>query len=425
MPSREAIRACRRWQCVAFVLALAGCRIEKNPPRVEPARNTADAPVVLPGVDVLLRDSLALLRGRRVGLITNQTGITISGISTIDALAHARGVMLTALFSPEHGIRGQAAPGERVAESVDPATGLPIRSLYGATSKPSPAMLRDIDVLVFDIQDVGARYYTYAWTMALALQAAAEQHKRFVVLDRPDPIGGAVINGNVLDSAFASFVGLYPVPMRYGMTVGELARMISATLPSPADLHVIPLQGWRRDQWFDQTGLLWVQPSPNMPSIESAASYPGTCLFEGTNLSVGRGTALAFQQLGAPWLDAAALVRRLASRHLPGVRFDSVTFTPHAPSDGKYDGVAVRGIRFVVTDRGSYDPAHSALAVLLDVRTLQPDSVAFNNAFDHLAGTDRLRVAILANQPLDAITRDWNAQLARFRARRERFLIYR
>lgn len=388
-------------------------------------------------MDVLLRDSLSLVRGRRVGLITNQTGRSWAaptagdtGISTIDLLARDSAVDLVALFSPEHGIRGKAGAGERVASGWDTATGLPIHSLYTASHKPTPAMLAGIDVLVYDIQDVGTRYYTYIWTMALAMQAAGEAGIPFVVLDRPDPLGGRMVQGNVLDTAFATFVGLYPVPMRYGLTPGELARMLVGAFGISVELHVVPMQGWTRDEWYDESGLPFIPPSPNMPSLASATDYPGTCLFEGTNLSVGRGTPRAFQQVGAPWLDAPRAVQRLnasvKSGVLAGVRFDTVDFTPISPGDGKFPGERVRGIRFVVTDRERYDPTRAAVAALIEIRRLHPDRLTWNVAhFDRLAGTDRLREAITAGAELERATASWPAELARFRERRRPYLLYR
>ncbi|HSJ10904.1 MAG TPA: DUF1343 domain-containing protein, partial [Longimicrobiales bacterium] len=332
---------------------------------------------------------------------------------------------LVALFSPEHSITGRVEAGERVDSSRDPRTGLPIHSLYGETRSPTAAMLADIDVLVFDIQDVGSRYYTYVWTMALAMQAAAEHDKRFVVLDRPNPIGGNATDGNVLDPAFATFVGLYPVPMRHGMTPGELARLVNAEHDIGADLTVIPLEGWQRSLWFDYTGLPWVAPSPNMPNVQSAAHYPGTCLFEGTNLSVGRGTPRAFQQIGAPWLDAFTIVQRLREHALPGVRIDAVTFTPQNAGDGKYSDTVVRGVRFTVTDRTTYDPTVTAIAALVEIRALHADSLAFHVAhFDRLAGTDQVRTDLLSGASVERITRAWAAQLARFDLVRRRYLLY-
>jgi uncharacterized protein YbbC (DUF1343 family) len=286
-------------------------------------------------------------------------------------------------------------------------------------------MLSDVDVLLFDIQDIGSRYYTYVWTMALAMQAAAETGKRFVVLDRPNPIGGVNVQGNVLDSAFASFVGLYPVPMRHGMTAGELARMINSEYRIGADLVVVPVRGWQRSQWFDDTGLPWVPPSPNMPDLESAAHYPGVCLFEGTNLSVGRGTDRAFQQIGAPWLDADTVLTELQTVSLPGVRIEAVQFTPRSPADDKYDAVAARGIRFQVTDRTTYDPTRTAAAVLLAIRKVHGDMLTFRDAgFDRLAGSSQLRRDVLAGTRLDDIVRAWAVENEVFVARRRPYLLY-
>lgn len=380
------------------------------------------------GVDVLVHDGFAPIRGLRVGLLTNHTGtvVTPSGIrSTIDVMRESKDIELVSLFSPEHGIRGDARPGEKIAGQVDASTGIPVNSLYGATNKPTPEMLRGIDVLVFDMQDVGARYYTYVWTMTLAMRAAAENHVKFMVLDRPDPIGGERVQGNILDTAFATLVGLYPVPMRYGMTIGELARYINAEYRIGADLTVIPMRGWKRSMWFDETGLPWRAPSPNMPTVESAAHYPGTCLFEGVNVSVGRGTTRAFQQIGAPWIDHVSLVTRLRAYALPGVRFDTVSFTPDAPGDGMYPSTLVRGVRFTVTDRTSYDPSVTAVATLVELRRLHADSLRFRPShFDRLAGTAAVRTGILSGSSMRDITAAWTAQSAAFVAKRKPYLLY-
>lgn len=415
----------RQYAVAGLVLALAVGACGAPAPSGGDVASGAPAERVLPGIDVLLLDPAATLAGGRVGLITNHTGITADGRSTIDALMAAPGVRLAALFGPEHGLRGQAEAGATVESGRDPVTGLPFRSLYGETRKPLPAMLADIDVLVFDIQDTGVRYYTYVWTMALALQAAGENGVRFVVLDRPNPIGGALVQGNVLDPAFATFVGLYPVPMRHGLTVGELARMLNAEFALGADLTVIPVQGWRRDMPFPETGLPWRAPSPNMPSVESAYHYAGTCLFEGTNLSVGRGTPEAFALIGAPWLDATAVIERLEARGLPGVDFEATTFTPAAPGDDKYDRVEIAGIRFRVTDPASYDPTRTALAALLEIRALHADRLTFREAhFDRLAGTDRVRLGVLGGQTLEQITAGWPAEIEAFLTRRATYLLY-
>jgi uncharacterized protein YbbC (DUF1343 family) len=394
-------------------------------PALPDAAASASLPAVLPGIDVLLAERTAELTGMRLGLITNHTGRTADGRSTIDALHGEPGLQLVALFSPEHGIRGAAQAGERVASGVDERTGLPIHSLYGETREPSAAMLADVDALLFDIQDIGTRYYTYVWTMALALKAAAEHDVRFIVLDRPNPIGGTHVQGNVLDPAFATFVGLYPVPMRHGLTAGELARLLNEEHGIGAQLEVVPVRGWTRARWYDETGLEWRPPSPNMPTLESALHYPGTCLFEGTNLSVGRGTPAAFQQVGAPWLDAPALVGALNAATLPGVRFEAVRFTPESPGDGRFGGTDVAGIRFVATDRASYDPAATAIAVLVAIRAVHGDSLRFAEAhFDRLAGTDAVRRMLLAGETGAAITAGWRTQTAAFETLRRPYLLY-
>ena len=396
-----------------------------SPPATPAEGDGIGAADVLPGLEVLLQDSLHLVRGRRVGLVTNHTALTPDGTHAIDRLRRHADVDLVALYSPEHGIRGTAEAGELVEGGRDPASGLPIHSLYGDTRKPTPEMLEDVDVLLFDIQDVGTRYYTYVWTMALAQEAAGEAGIPFVVLDRPNPIGGALVQGNVLEPAFASFVGAHPVPMRHGFTPGELARWLAGERGVDADLTVVPLEGWRRAMLFPETGLPWVAPSPNMPSVESALHYPGTCLFEGTNLSVGRGTDRAFQWVGAPWLDGEAMAAALNRRGLPGVRFEPATFTPRSPGDGKHDGVEVRGVRFVATDPSVYDPTVAAVAALLEARRQSGDRWAWRaDHFDRLAGTDRLRLAIEAGRDLDDIVRPWAAQLAAFGARAEPYLLY-
>lgn len=409
--------------------AALGCAGERGAGNLQAgdraAAERAPALSVRPGIEVLLDDSSHLVQGQRVGLITNHTGIARDRTSTIDLLAAADGVELVALFAPEHGIRGTAAPGERIQSGVDEQTGLPIHSLYGETRKPTPEMLQGLDALLFDLQDVGTRYYTYISTMALAMQAAAETGIPFIVLDRPNPIGGIHVQGNIVEPEHTSFVGIYPIPMRHGMTVGELARLFNLEFGIDAELHVVPAAGWRRELWFDQTGLPWVPPSPNMPSLESATHYAGTCLFEGTNLSVGRGTAAAFQQIGAPWLDGPELARRLEAYQLPGVRFEPVTFTPRAPADGKYDGEVVHGIRFVTTERGRYDPTHAGVAALIEARKLAGARWQWHAAhFDRLAGTPRLREAIEAALSLADIVRSWEEALRAFGEVRSRYLIY-
>ena len=403
-----------------LLLILAGCAqttsSEVRSGTVTPAIE------VRPGIDVLVAGDMAGLSGMRVGLITNHTGKNRAGESTIDVLHRDQRIRLVALFAPEHGIRGAVEGGVAIETERDSKTGLPIHSLYGATQKPTVEMLSEVDALIFDIQDVGARYYTYPWTMALAMQAAAENRKRFVVLDRPNPIGGDLVQGNINDTT--SFVGLYPVPMRHGLTMGELARYLNREHNINADLVVIPVAGLTRRMWYEQTGLPWTPPSPNMPSIESAAHYPGLCIFEGTNVSVGRGTPTAFQLLGAPWLDARTLIDRLNSYKFPGVRFEAVTFTPVKPGDNKYGDQVVNGVRFVTTNRTTYDPTRVAVAALVEIRKLHATEFKWTATFPRLYGIRGAREKIEAGASYADLIGGWDEQLRAFEARRQAYLLY-
>ena len=397
----------------------AGCRT--------PAPQSASGPAasfrVRPGVDVLLSDSVQLVRGRRVGLVTNQSGIGASGRGDVELLRDAH-VNLVALFSPEHGFRGAADPGAVVTSSIDSATGLPIYSLYGRTTAPTDSMLAGVDVMLVDLQDAGARYYTYISTTVEVMKAATRHGIPVVVLDRPDPIGGAV-QGNVLDPAFTSFVGRLAVPMRYGMTLGELARLADADFEIHSKLTVVPAAGWRREMTLDAAGLPFIPPSPNLRTLESLFHYPGTCLFEGTNLSVGRGSEAPFEQVGAPWLDTVAVLARIRAERLPGVAFSSVAFTPRNPGDGKYADTLLAGIRLRVTDRGAYDPTVTAVHLLAAIRTVHPDRIRWTaKQFDRLAGGSSLRTALEAGRPATDIVAPWPAAIRAFELRRRPFLVY-
>lgn len=378
---------------------------------------------VRPGLEVLVTDPSPVLRGKRIGLITNHTGIDRSGTSTIDLLAAAPDLKLVALFSPEHGIRGSAEAGEKVSSGTDERTGLPIHSLYGQSRKPTPEMLRGIEALVFDIQDVGARPYTYVSTMALGMQAAAEQGIPFVVLDRPNPITGAAVEGGVLDTAFATFVGMYPVPARHGMTAGELAQMFNREFGIGAELTVVPVAGWRRGAWFDETGLPWTAPSPNLRSLDAATHYPGTVFFEGTNLSEGRGTERPFEQIGAPWLRTADVIAAMNAHRLPGVRLEPVEMAIAATA-GKFPGQTVPAIRLVLTDRDAYRPVETSLRLIDAIHRLHPRELEWKVAhLDRLAGTDRLRKAVEAGT-LPALLQEWETDAERFREVRAPYLLY-
>lgn len=383
-----------------------------------------DDPIVRPGIEVLLSDSLHLIAGRRVGLVTNHTGIDREGRSDIDRLAEHPDVDLVALYSPEHGIRGEERAGAAIESGIDERTGLPVHSLYGETRKPTASMLDGVDVLVFDMQDVGARYYTYVSTMALAMEAAGEHDIPFLVLDRPNPIRGDVVQGNVLEPEYSTFVGMFEVPMRHGMTPGELARLYVGAFGVSADLTVVPVDEWQRSMTFDETGLPWVAPSPNMPDVPSALAYPGTCLFEGTPLSVGRGTDRAFQWIGAPWLDGDALARALNGYGIDGVRFEAVSFTPTNAGDGKFESMEVSGVR-LVPERTDYDAPRAAVAMLVETYRVSGENWAwFESHFDRLAGTAALRTGIIAGLPFDQLVSEWATDVAAFEALRAPYLLY-
>jgi uncharacterized protein YbbC (DUF1343 family) len=356
-------------------------------------------------------------------LVTNQAGVDAHGVSSVERL-RAAGASVVALFSPEHGYRGAADPGAAVATSIDSATGLPIYSLYGQTSAPTEQMLSGIDLILVDLQDAGARYFTYLYTTVEVMRAAAKAGIPVVVLDRPNPLGDA-IEGNVLDPAFSSPVGLLAIPMRHGMTLGELSRLAVADLGLSTRLTVVPVSGWRRSQRWPETGLPFVPPSPNLRSVTALLHYPGLCLFEGTALSVGRGSDAPFEQIGAPWLDTAGVLRAVRGFELPGAKIRATTFTPHAPGDGKYADVPVAGLRLSITDPGRYDPIYTALLLLSVIQRLQPERLGWRPAaFDRLAGGPALREAIEAGQPAAAIVLGWQADLARFKVRRVPYLLY-
>ena len=421
--------------CFTFLLCLTlgACGV----PGGDAAESTGQEAAigVRSGIEVLISDSLHLVRGKRVGLITNHTGVYFRDSeqeagaprefgSMIDALHESPDMDLVALYGPEHGIRGEERAGAPIESGVDDKTGLTIHSLYGQTRRPTPEMLEGVDVLVFDMQDIGARYYTYVSTMAYAMEAAGENGVPFVVLDRPNPIRGDAVQGNVLDPEYSTFVGLYPVPMRHGMTAGELARMFVGEFGIDVDLTVVPMEGWRRSMTFEETGLPWVAPSPNIPTQESAMAYPGTCLFEGTPLSVGRGTERAFQWIGAPWLDGPALAEALNGYNLEGVSFEAVTFTPSNAGDGKFEGQEVSGVR-LVPFATNYDASKAAVAMLIEARAMSGDDWSWSvGHFDRLAGTDQLRIGLDAEESFTALVSTWDAQTSAFEVLRAPYLIY-
>lgn len=376
---------------------------------------------------MLLSDSAHLIAGKGLGLLSNHTGVDHLGRRDADLLRAAHGARLTILFSPEHGFRG-TEDRSGLPDSRDSATGLPIYSLYGGSRSASRAALDSIDVLLIDLQDIGARYFTYIATATQLMRDAARVGKRVIVLDRPDPIGGLAVQGNVrarVGDPDSAFVGFLPIAMRHGMTLGEMARMANDLLALRADLVIVPALGWKRDMFYDQTSLPWVKPSPNMPDLESATHYPGLCLFEGTNVSVGRGTATAFQVLGAPWLNPTRVIERLERSALEGVEVTAAAFTPVGPTDGKYPGVELPALRLRVTDRAKYDPTRLAVALLVAIRAVHPTDFQFRaQSFDRLAAGPELRLAIEAGQESPQIWSGWDAGLTRFRTSRSKYLIY-
>ncbi len=402
----------------ALAMTVPACA--QAPARTPVARRSG---AVVPGIEVLLTDSIHLVRGKRVGLITNQSGRARDGTSSIDLLFKAPGVKLTALFGAEHGLRGAAEAGEKVSTTVDEKTGVPIYSLYDKTRVPTPEMLKDVDVLLYDIQDVGARVYTYEWTMALTA-AAVKAHAQFIVLDRPDPIRADRVGGNILDPKFASFVGQFPVALRYGLTPGELMRfLIGSQLVDAGDVRVVPMKGYRRDMWYDQTGFTWLNPSPNIRSLDAALLYPGTVFFEGTNLSEGRGTEAPFQLIGAAWLtDIDAVVADLNALGLGGVRF---TATTSAIAAGAKNATAtpIPFIRVTVTDRDRVEPVRVGVKMLQVIHRRHPNEFTWGGSIDRLAGTDELRAAVDGGT-VDALLAKWDADAARFQAMTHPYRLY-
>ena len=385
---------------------------------------TLQTPSVRPGIEVFLSELPAAARGKRIGLITNQSGIDARGTPDIDLIAAHKDLKLVALFAPEHGIRGTVEAGEKISDAVDSKTGVPIHSLYKTEDRgPAPEMLANVDVLVYDLQEVGGRTWTYVSTMGLAMQAAAKRGIPFIVLDRPNPIGGEIVEGALLDPKFRSFVGMYPIPARHGMTVGELATMINTKFGVGADLTVIQAANWQRSQWFDATGLTWVNPSPNLRSLAALTHYPGTVYFEGTTLSEGRGTDRPFEQAGAPWLKAADATRMLNEKRLPGIRFEATTMTV-AASAAKFPGQTIPAIRFVVTDRLVYRPVRTALIAIDEIRRQHPGDFAWTATIDRLTGSDKVRLAIEGGRLMPLLD-EWDREAAQFAKDRQPYLLYR
>ncbi len=421
-----------------LVTICSGCVVLNK--QIDPTSELAEGKV-LPGITVLVNDSIHLIRGKRIGLLTNQTGVDEKGNSDIDVLRGKKprqaNVSLVQLFSPEHGLRG-TEDRPNIASGTDARSGLPVYSLYGAqTMAPPDSILTGLDALVFDLQDIGTRTWTYVGAMVYSMRASARLRKPFIVLDRPNPITGYIIEGPVLDSSLANpndpapgrpgqAYALWPLPLRHGMTMGELALYFNDVLKIHADLHVVPASGWRRDVWFDLTDLPWVKPSPNMPSLHSAMLYPGLVAFEATNLSVGRGTPEAFQHVGAPWLNAAATVAILKDREIPGVRFYAEKFTPVNPTDGKYAGQTIPGIKIVVIDRSALQSARVGASLLWAINKTAGNKLTIDNrGFDLRFGAPAVREALLRGEdPDELIDREYKSAYA-FREATREYLIYK
>lgn len=429
---------------LVMLIFLAGTGVQ-----AEELRAASPMPAaVKPGLEVFLAERVDLVKGKKVGLITNPTGVDRRLRSSVDLLAAHPGVKLVALYGPEHGVRGNAQAGEYVPFYIDDKYKLPVFSLYGQTMKAAPgmlknideymrtfdtqetgkvpekAMVKDVDVLVYDIQEVGTRVYTYIATLAYAMQAAAESGIEVIVLDRPNPINGVDMEGPILDyPKYSSFVGLYPIPERHGMTIGELARLFNDKfLARKARLTVVPAAGWRRDMWYDETGLPWVIPSPNMPTLDTATVYPGQVYLEGTNVSEGRGTNRPFELFGAPWVDGYDLAARLNALDLAGVRFREAWF---APTFSKFQGELCGGCQLHVTDRRVFRSFATSLHIIKTLRDAYPDKFAFHpDYFDKVMGTSKVREALERGTPVAEILAGLEGPLRDFAELRRPYLLY-
>jgi beta-N-acetylhexosaminidase len=376
--------------------------------------------MVKTGLDIIVHEQARLLVNRRVGLVSMPAAVLPDLTLSLDALRGA-GINVTILFGPEHGFSGAALDGAQVGHASDPRTGLSVFSLYGAINEPTAEMLAVVDALVFDMQDVGVRFYTYLSTLFHVLRGAGKAGKPVFVLDRPNPITGSLVEGAPIAPGFESFVGIVNIPIRHGMTLGELAGYMNMEYALSADLHVIEMHGWQREMWFDETALPWVPTSPAMPHLSTAILYPGMCLLEGTNLSIGRGTALPFEVCGAPWLDGYALAEALNALQLPGVRFRETVF---APSASNHAGNECHGVQVHVTDRDSLRPVEMALHLIAFALRLSDDTWMWNPHFERLAGGSGLRSALEAGTSVAEIIATWEESICAFINQREKYLIY-
>ncbi|MCD6327610.1 DUF1343 domain-containing protein [bacterium] len=392
-------------------------------------QTTSGSSPVRTGLDLFAEN--APHQGLSIGLVCNQASVTYDLRHCIDVITERSGNCIRVIFAPEHGVFGDQQAQEAVRDGRDERDGPALKTIYGHHLAPDQEMLGEIDTLVFDLQDIGARYYTFVWTMLHCMRACKVARTPIVVLDRPNPLNGITLEGNMLDGRFASFVGMHPIPIRHGMTIGELGGLLNSEQAIHCDLRVVKMKNWERNTYFNETGLIWIQPSPNMPTLDTALVYPGMCLLEGTNISEGRGTTRPFELFGAPFIDADALVKRLDSLMLPGVRFLKAGFRP---TFDKYSGKLCRGVQLHVLNKETFKSYLTGIAVVSAVRQLHPEHFQWKTPpyefeterlpFDILTGTDKIRLAIESDMPIDQIESGWQQELEQFRSLREKFLLY-
>ena len=407
-----------RFTCIHFTIFAALLALEPAPAD-SVSKHSRHAARVQTGLDVLESQKFAPLRGKHVGLITNHTGLDSQGRSTVDVLSHAAGVQLIALFSPEHGLAGRND--EKITSSKDPATGLPVHSLYGETLRPTDEMLKGIDALVFDVQDAGVRFYTYTATMAYCMEEAAKRQIAFFVLDRPNPLGGEIVEGPMLDADKTNFVGYFPLPVRYGLTIGELAQLFNAENHIGADLHVIAMKNWHRNYFFESTGIKWIPPSPNLRTTKGSILYPGIEILQNAGVSVGRGTQTPFEEFGAPWLNGDDVASALNGPHLPGLHF---TAQPFIPIVGLYSGERCGGVAVRITERGAVRSMRMGLEIAMILHRLYPQQFDPEKLLLLIGNSDTIQ-QLQAGVAPEKIVASWATSLSTFDQIRRKYFLYK
>lgn len=411
----------KRLLAFATCLAIQSCLSAANPiPQKHPAHKSGGrAGRVQTGLDVLEVQKFAPLRGKHIGIITNHTGLDSQGKSTIELLAHAPGVQVVAIFSPEHGLGGQAD--DRISSTKDPSTGLQVFSLYGDTLRPTDDMLKGVDALVFDIQDAGVRFYTYTVTMAYCMEEAAKRNIAFYVLDRPNPIGGEIVEGPILDADKTNFVGYFPIPVRYGLTIGELAQFFNAENHINADLHVIAMKNWHRNYFFESTGIRWIPPSPNLRTIKGSIVYPGLEILQDAGVSVGRGTEAPFEEFGAPWMDSDKVASALNSERLPGLKFVA---QPFIPVSGLYAGKRCGGVGIRIGERGAVRPMRMGLEIAALLQKMYPQNFDINKTIGLLGNAETVQKLKDGISPSEIVA-SWQPALAEYDKTRRKYFLYK